>query len=126
MGIGEWFEKHARALFFILGIAIALTNVVVIVQVQARAECQVQYNASVPKVLEIRARLSSASDANQNALILGVAKLTATPDPKRKPTATEQKKAAAQYRRLFTQFTAEATRIEAERAANPVPPIPDC
>lgn len=92
---------------------------------QVEADCRASFVIGLRANLDARSALSSASDDNQNRLILAVTSMvTAADGPP--PTAVEAKRQNEKYRQGFVDFAREAARIEKLREANPVPPIPDC
>lgn len=98
-------ERRLSAAVVALALLMGGQYVYLLSGVRQRAECQ----------QEERGKLAARSDDNQNNLILGVAKLTA--EAPEKPTKAQQRRATAEYRALFVEFTAEAAKVRAARQA---------
>lgn len=89
----------------------------------ARAACQSRYNVAIAQTLTIRSQLTGRATENQNHIILSVGRMLNQPEPK---NAKEERRQDVAFRKLFVDFANEAASIEAERAANPLPELPDC
>lgn len=89
----------------------------------AQTQCQAKYNKAFAVQLTERSRLSAASDNAKNDLLLGISKMVFAP-----PTtnAKVQAKRAQSFRDLFTKFDKAVAKVEKDRAATPLPIIPDC
>lgn len=88
-----------------------------------RATCQSQYNVAFATQLTERSRLAAASDDAKNELLGGISKLILAPqttDPK------VQAKRAADFQKLFRTFDKAVEQVEKDRAATPLPTIPNC
>lgn len=88
----------------------------------SRASCQAAYNAAFTGQLTARSAVSTASDEAKTALLSGVGALVANP-PK---TAAAAKNVQREYNRLFVEFNRAVAAVDRARAANPLPPIPEC
>lgn len=85
--------------------------------------CQAEYNRAFAIQLSERSRLSQASDEVKTDLLSGISKmifLPQTDDPK------VRAKRAAQFRELFGKFDKSVAKVEKDRAATPLPTIPNC
>jgi hypothetical protein len=85
-------------------------------------ECQSQFNQAFAKQLTIRSELASQAQANVDQIILSIGTLVNPTD--KTPSAAEQKKAAAEYRKLFTDFAKESATIADKRKNTPLPQLP--
>lgn len=89
---------------------------------QNRAECQSRYNEAFSRSLTIRSKFSTDRQNAVDDVILGVGRIIIDPPS----TPADQKKSAADYVRLFTDFDAVSKANEAARSANPLPELPSC
>ncbi len=90
---------------------------------QDRAACQAEYNTAFAVQITERARLSAASDDAKTDLLSGISKIVFAP-PTTDPKA--QVKRAEQFRALFSKFDKATAKVEKDRAATPLPTIPNC
>lgn len=121
--ISGWLSRALPWLVLTLAVAMAGQYLFLVDREQRSSACQTSYNGAFAQNLIIRSRLGDRSAANTTGLILAVGKLIAT------PPATDPKDRAARavkFRTLFVDYATEASDIASERAAHPLPPIPDC
>lgn len=114
--------QRAGALFVCLALASGGLYYLNVQNAQDKNDCQARYNKAFSESLSIRSKSSTARQDAADAVIAGVGFLILHP-PK---TEADQKKAAAEYVRLFTDFDKASKANEEARAANPLPELPDC
>lgn len=119
----ERLNKWAGPFMIVLALALGASYAVNLNQNQKQIECQSRYNVAFAQQLIIRARLTQQADEAQTLLISEVGKLTLSPPTKE---IKELERRALRYQQLFRDFDVSLAKVEAERAANPLPPIPDC
>jgi hypothetical protein len=88
-----------------------------------KTACQAEYNKAFATQLTERSRLSSATSDAQTHILSEIGKAIAAPPTKDKKV---QAKRTKDFLNLFVQFDKNTNLIAAERAATPLPPIPDC
>lgn len=121
--ITSWINERAGVIMVLLAFVVGGTYVVQVHRISTREQCFASYNQAFASQAATQARISQASDAAQTALLGGIGQAIVkkpTTDPK------EQAKRTAAFLKLFTDFRIEADRVAAERAAVPLPNLPNC
>lgn len=89
----------------------------------ARAECQANYNHAFATQLTERSRIGTQLSDAQTMILSNIGHAIAV-KPSTDPKVTKQR--ATDFLNLFKDFDKTTEEIQKNRAATPLPPIPDC
>jgi len=92
-------------------------------QESVRAACQAEYNHAFATQLTERSRLSAAVSEAQTHILSEIGKALSAPPAK---SEKEEKARVKAFLKLFSDFDKNTDQISKDRAATPLPPIPDC
>jgi uncharacterized protein HemX len=121
--VRNWLNHYAGVLLVVGALIIGAAYYSQVQDETARARCQAQYNQAFAGQLIERSRLFAESDDARDTLIKAVGASILAPPAK---TVKEQKQRGAAMQQLFRDYNTRSAEIEADRAATPLPPIPEC
>ena len=116
-------REHAGVLVMIVAVIFGTTYFIQVHHESERATCQAEYNKAFAQQSLIRSQISTDSDNAKTTLLEGVGTALSLP-PTTDPTVESQR--AKDFLQLFTTYNQEVQKVDAERAANPLPPLPNC
>lgn len=92
----------------------------------ARAECQANYNHAFATQLTERSKIGTQLSDAQTMILsdIGHALAISASKPTTDPKVAKQR--ATDFLKLFSDFDKTTGKIQENRAATPLPPIPDC
>lgn len=118
-----WLGQKASAILIVMALLGGGTYAVEIHRIDQHEKCLSSYFQAFAAQSKIRGDLNTASDNSKTAFLDG-----ATASLTEKPTTdkAELAKRAAAFQKLSTDYRAASARVAADRAATPLPKLPDC
>jgi len=121
--VRERLRKHVGVILMVVALLVGGQYYWALHQQEEKVQCLTDYNTAFAKQSTLRGQFNTDSDNAKTTLLhsIGIAlSAPSTTDPK------IQAQRAKDFLQLFATYDAEVKKVDAERTANPLPPLPNC